>query len=179
MFFIPYFYLTIFVLIVKILLVLGSPNSPEGQLSEMALSRLEACCQLYSLEKAPIVLTGGFGAHFNTSDQPHAYYLRQYLLAHGIPPEAILGLVESANTVQDSTLSKWILDQYKPQEVVVITSDYHVPRAQVVFEAVYAPFRNLTYVGTSSANVDPAILLPLQQHEVRALQDLKDNGVRF
>lgn len=163
----------------KILLVLGSPNSPEGHLSEMAISRLEACCQLYSVEKASIVLTGGFGAHFNTSDKPHAYYLREQLLAGGIPPEAILGLVDSANTVQDATLSKWILAQYNPDEVVVITSDYHVPRARVVFEAVYAPFRNLTYVGTSSAKVAPDILEPLQKHEIRALQDLQDNGVRF
>jgi uncharacterized SAM-binding protein YcdF (DUF218 family) len=163
----------------KILLVLGSPNSSDGELSQMAISRLDVCWQWYATERTPIVLTGGFGAHFNTTDKPHAQYLKENLLARGVLSTDILALIESANTVEDAVLSKWIVETYTPQEVIVITSVYHLARAKMVFEAVYAPFQQLAFVPASTENLDCHVLDPLLRHEARALQDLKDNGVRF
>jgi uncharacterized SAM-binding protein YcdF (DUF218 family) len=163
----------------KIILVLGSPNSATGVLSLMAMSRLQVCRHLYVVEPRKIVLTGGYGAHFNTSDKPHAYYLREALLNANVPSNDILALVESRHSVEDATLSKWIIDKYSPEEITIVTSDYHVARAKVIFDAVYAPFKRFTFVPAPSAHIDRSIINPLVQHEQVALQDLLDNGVRF
>jgi uncharacterized SAM-binding protein YcdF (DUF218 family) len=163
----------------KLILVLGSPNDRQGNLSQMAQSRLEVCIKLYQEEAAKIVLTGGFGKHFNTSPHPHAFYLRQYLLRAGIPENDIAGLVESSHSVEDATLSKWIIDELKPEWIIVVTSDYHVMRAGIIFRAVYAPFDRFEIAGASSNLVDREVLQALKEHETVAVEDLTVNGVRF
>ncbi|GLU52093.1 YdcF family protein [Dyadobacter frigoris] len=163
----------------KIILVLGSPNEPDGTLSEMAKSRLTVCQKLYVSGTYKIVLTGGFGQHFNTSDKPHAYYLKQNLLSKNIREEDIIGLTESRHSVEDATLSKWIITQYKPEKIIIVTSDYHFDRAKLIFDAVYAPFTDFSFSLASSVNINPEILNQLIQHEKTALQDLRDHGVRF
>lgn len=64
----------------RIIIVLGSPNSNEGVLSEMVKSRVEVCLSLFEKNNTGIVLTGGYGAHFNTTGKPHAFYLKEALL---------------------------------------------------------------------------------------------------
>lgn len=163
----------------KIILVLGSPNEPDGTLSEMAKSRLAICRELYEPETYKIVLTGGFGSHFNTTDKPHSYYLKQNLVSENVREEDILALIESRHSVEDATLSKWIIAEYKPEEIIIVTSDYHFERVKMIFEAVYAPFTNFSFSIASSENVAFEILNPLIQHEKVAVQDLLDHGVRF
>lgn len=163
----------------KLILVLGSPNAADGALSVMAESRLQTCWSEYAKEPAKIILTGGFGAHFNTSDKPHAYYLKQKLISMGVLEADIVALVESAHSVEDATLSKWVIEAYHPEAMTIITSDYHYERSKIIFEAVYAPFQQFTFSLASSEKVKPEILEPLIRHENIALQDLLDNGVRF
>ncbi|MFD2932667.1 YdcF family protein [Spirosoma flavum] len=162
----------------KIILVLGSPNSSNGELSAMAFSRLQVCRQLYSAGLTKIVLTGGFGTHFNTTSKPHAHYLQQALLTSGVTTADVLALIESGNSVEDAKLSRWIIDLYKPDEIIIVTSDYHQARAKLIFETVYAPFTNITFAVASSEFIDPSIINPLKRHEEIALQDLVDHGVR-
>lgn len=163
----------------KLILVLGSPNAADGTLSAMAESRLQTCWSVYTKEPAKIILTGGFGAHFNTSNKPHAYYLKEKLISMGVLEADIVALVESRHSVEDATLSKWIIEVYHPEAMTIITSDYHYERARIIFEAVYAPFQHFTFSLASSEKVNPEILEPLIRHEKIALQDLLDNGVRF
>ena len=121
------------------IVVLGSPNSEDGELYSIAKERCELALAEYT--KRPgwkILLTGGYGAHFNTTDQPHAAYLRHYLVKRGIPSQAIVEFAESTNTLQDASISKPIVLKYNVSEIVVITSDYHIDRARYVFEREFA-----------------------------------------
>lgn len=163
----------------KIILVLGSPNEPDGTLSAMAVSRLDVCINLYKEGWDKIVLTGGFGTHFNTSPMPHAHYLRRDLMSKGVDANDILALVESRHSVEDATLSKWIVDDYKPEEIAIVTSDYHARRTRIIFDAVYAPFDRFHIVAASSEAVDGQLLRQLIEHEHKAVSDLLENGVRF
>ncbi len=63
----------------EVLIVLGSPNSPSGKLSDISLSRLNYCVNHYQPGNL-ILCTGGWGAHFNTSEHAHASLARQYLI---------------------------------------------------------------------------------------------------
>ena len=121
------------------IVVLGSPNSEAGQLSSIARERCELALAEYS--KRPewkFLLTGGYGVHFNTTDQPHAAYLKRHLVSRGIPAQDILEFVESTNTLQDASFSMPIVLKYGVPEIVVVTSDYHINRARYVFEREFA-----------------------------------------
>ena len=78
-----------------------------------------------------------FGEHFNTTDRPHAWYLKAWLVAHGVPEEDVLAFAESQSTIEDATLSYPIVRQYGARRAIVVTSDYHAARARYVFEHVY------------------------------------------
>ncbi|HET9914514.1 MAG TPA: YdcF family protein, partial [Anaerolineales bacterium] len=120
-------------------MILGSPNSADGKLYSVARGRCELALGEYA--KHPgwrILLTGGYGAHFNTTGRPHAAYLRDYLVERGVPAEAIVEFAESATTLEDASLSKPIVLKYGAPQILVVTSDYHIDRARYVFEREFA-----------------------------------------
>lgn len=122
-----------------LIVVLGSPNTDQGELYSIARERCDLA--LFEYARHPghkILLTGGYGAHFNTTNTPHAAYLKHYLTSQGIPDNQIVEFAESSNTLEDAALSKPIILKYGVREILVITSDYHVNRAQYVFEKEFA-----------------------------------------
>lgn len=117
-----------------IIMVLGSPNDASGNLGSVALGRCQEALSLW--HNSPdwcILLTGGYGEHFNTSAKPHAHYLKEHLIGHGVPPDKILEFAESRNTLEDAALAKPIVVSQGARTVTVITSDYHLARARFVF----------------------------------------------
>ena len=64
----------------QIVLTLGAPNDEQGNLSPMAVDRLECTLGLYlHNDDVKILCTGGFGESFNTTNHPHAYYSKRFL----------------------------------------------------------------------------------------------------
>jgi uncharacterized SAM-binding protein YcdF (DUF218 family) len=121
--------------ILGIIIVLGSPNSKHGELYNIAKQRCELGIHEYM--KHPdwkIILTGGYGAHFNEAPKSHAYYLQQYLTERGVPNQTIVDSVMSTNTLEDASFSKPTIIKYNVQELIIVTSDYHYDRAQYIFE---------------------------------------------
>lgn len=160
-----------------IIVVLGSPNSEAGELSSIAKERCELALAEYA--KRPdwkFLLTGGYGAHFNTTDQPHAAYVKRHLVSRGIAGQEILELVESTNTLQDASLSKPIIMKYRVPEIVVVTSDYHVARARYVFEREFADTEvRISFLASQTDEAACGFDLDAQKnHEQQALAKLKD-----
>ena len=161
-----------------IITVLGSPNDKSGKLYSIAIERCNEAVKLYKSNPGwKIVLTGGYGGHFNTTERPHAFYLKQYLVEHGIPENDILEFVESSNTLEDASLLKPIIIRYAIAFVVVITSDFHVERARYIFEREFSnnevrPFFVATETDESKCKLD---LNALKQHERKALLKLIEN----
>ncbi|HBC85412.1 MAG TPA: YdcF family protein [Lentisphaeria bacterium] len=156
------------------IIVLGSPNDSEGNLSSIAIERCQQTLAEYSRNPDAYILpTGGWGEHFNTTDKPHGYYLRQYLTAHGVPEGQILECAESANTIQDAMLSKPIVERQCITDLIVVTSDFHVPRAQFLFQREFPGIR-LSF-SASKTNLPEDDLIRRMQHEEKALAKLKQN----
>jgi uncharacterized SAM-binding protein YcdF (DUF218 family) len=158
------------------IVVLGSPNSEDGELYSIAKERCEVALAEYA--KRPdwkILLTGGYGAHFNTTDQPHAVYLRHYLVKRGVPGQAIMvEFAESANTLQDASLSKPIILKYQVSEIILITSDYHVDRARYIFEREFADTQvHIEFSVSKTEEVCELDLKALRKHEQEALAKLR------
>lgn len=157
-----------------IIVLLGSPNRDDGTLYDVARDRCEqAITEWRQHPGSKILPTGGFGDHFNTTDQPHAAYLRAYLHARGVPPQDVIEGAHSRNTIEDATLSFPIVQRHGASRAIVVTSDYHGARAQYVFGRSYAGVE-LTFALCPTDQATCELDLPaLVAHEREALANLK------
>lgn len=159
------------------IVVLGSPNSEKGELYSIAKERCDRAYELWkSLPHYKILMTGGFGAHFNKTAEPHAAYLKNHLVSLGIPESCFVEFAESQNTIEDASLSKPILLKYQVREAIIITSDYHFDRANYIFDRYFSDTEihfqfSITNTNESVCEFD---LEPIIRHEKEALAKLKN-----
>jgi uncharacterized SAM-binding protein YcdF (DUF218 family) len=156
-----------------VIIVLGSVNDAQGNLRSVGLERCERAWQFYCTHPDwKLLLTGGFGEHFNTTDRPHAVYLKRRL---GVPEEAFLPWAESHNTLEDTSLAKPILRAMGARRAAVVTSDYHLDRALFVFERKFAGagIALAFIVSETDESRCQSDLAALKQHEREALARLK------
>lgn len=104
-------------------LVLGAGIAANGQPSPYLRRRLDAAAELYRDGRVTTVLVSG---DHSTPYHDEPAVMRTYLLAHGVPDSAIVrddaGLDTHASCVRAH-------DVYGVDRAVVITQDYHLPRA--------------------------------------------------
>ncbi len=159
-----------------VIIILGSPNDDRGRLSATAQSRLDLGLAEYRKRpEAAILLTGGFGLHFNTSPRPHADYAREYLLGQGVPEAVFLEPALSSNTVEDAVLSKRILSGRNFDHALVVTSDYHIDRAEFIFSR-FLPGLEIGYCPARASQTEAECAACLA-HEQKALKALGDKGI--
>lgn len=86
-----------------IILILGSYNNDQGELSHIATSRLMKGISVYKEHgNSKILLIGGYGDHFNRANKPHTFYAKLFLIENKISEDDILGEVESTYTLEDA-----------------------------------------------------------------------------
>jgi uncharacterized SAM-binding protein YcdF (DUF218 family) len=157
-----------------IILLLGSPSDERGELLSVARERCERAILEYRRHRGfKILPTGGFGTHFNTTDKPHATYLRAYLIAHGIPQDDILGFAESRNTIEDARLSYPLVKESGVSRAIVVTSDYHGARAEYVFRRAFPDIQLCFSLCTTDRDNCDLDLAALEAHERSALAKLR------
>ena len=161
----------------EVIVVLGSPNFPDGTLGPIALDRLLGCLGIFDPTKHKILCTGGFGTHFNTSPIAHANYLKDFLIQKGVPSTAFLPLALSSNTVEDAVMSLSILKKHEYKDLIIITSEYHVARVEFIFTEILKDF-NLSFKAVAHHSIDD-VLEPLIQHEKMAMDQLNSNGLYY
>ena len=160
----------------RIIIILGSPNDPDGMLSETAKSRLELCLEVYK-ENDRIICTGGWGAHFNTSERPHSFYAEKYLKEKGVPFSCFLNPVLSSNTVEDAVMAKKILSKHQQPELIVLTSDFHVQRAELIFKEILKEY-DITFLGAKN-RLSTKQLEKVTEHEKRSIDSILRNGLYY
>jgi uncharacterized SAM-binding protein YcdF (DUF218 family) len=159
-----------------IIIILGSPNDEQGNLSEMATKRLAQGLSEWRKHKGyKILCTGGFGEHFNTTDRPHALYAVQHLIGKGVSKSDILEIVKSRNTVEDAVLSKPIIVKHGVSTLVIVSSDFHMDRVRHVFKRVFKGF-DLTF-SSAKTFFSKERIRALRNHEKRELDYLKKKGI--
>lgn len=155
----------------KFIVVLGAANDDSGVLSPDARARADAALsEWHSDTAARLVLTGGFGEHFNVTTTPHHDFVADYLFQRGLPSKAIFATVGSRNTVEDARMSAVILGaEHGSVCIVVVTSDYHTIRARLLFtEAlpVGAPLQ----IRSAISGASPVVLADRLMHEAEAIR---------
>ena len=109
------------------IIVLGAQIKPDGTPSVQLGWRLEAAAEAYRKKPVPVVVCGARG-----KDEPmtEAEGMKKYLTGKGIPEKDILEDPASFNTRQNlKNAAALLADMSNVQRVLIVTSDYHVPRS--------------------------------------------------
>jgi uncharacterized SAM-binding protein YcdF (DUF218 family) len=111
------------------IIVLGAQVKAWGEPSEALLRRMTLALSHYRAYPRMIVCCGGQGA-----DEPMAEgdFMRDWMIEQGVPPESVISENTSRNTRENIAGAKKIMDEYGLSRALVVTSDYHLPRALAV-----------------------------------------------
>lgn len=162
----------------SVIIVLGAPNDDQGNLSDIALSRCQTALKAYrESPQSKLLLTGGFGAHFNQTDTPHAMHGQRYLISQGVPETAFTDIALSRFTFEDATLAIAIIEKLQCRELCVVTSEFHMPRAKLIFSQIFANLA-LSYLEAATP-VSADKLQLLMQHELSVMDREKANLASF
>ena len=114
------------------IIVLGAQVQPDGNPSVQLAWRLDKGLEAWQRRRVPMVLCGARGGN---EPMPEAEAMRNYLTARGVPEEDLLLDPDSFNTNQNLENAQRLLSSRPEiQKVLIVTSDYHVPRAMAIAE---------------------------------------------
>jgi uncharacterized SAM-binding protein YcdF (DUF218 family) len=155
---------------VPIMVVLGAPNDDDGRLLAVATGRAEAAVREQRRNPSwPLILTGGFGDHFNRTARPHFEYVAAFLEAQGVPRSAVLASLPSSNTFDDARQVAELLAGQSAVTLRVVTSDFHASRARLLFQRAFAGRQLDLEMVVAPAGVAPEELSRLLRHEAEAV----------
>ena len=109
------------------IIVLGARVWPDGRLSDSLTYRCESALAAWREELAPALIV--CGAQGGDEPMPEAIAMRDWLMAQGVPEEAILVEGASFNTEQNLDNARALMDVRGWKSAIVVTSDYHLQRA--------------------------------------------------
>ena len=113
------------------IIVLGAQVKPDGTPSLQLQWRIDAAAQAWKERNCIVVACGAQGAN---EPSPEALVMRDELVKQGVPEEMILTDADSFNTRQNIANAIKLLEGREVDHVLVVTSDYHLPRAMAIAE---------------------------------------------
>ncbi|MCD4802093.1 MAG: YdcF family protein [Anaerolineales bacterium] len=121
----------------------GGGLLPNGSLPPWTLARLERAKALKSHTRWIAFLSGGT-VHkpppLNENGYPifESRAAAEYLVQQGVDAAQLLTEISSYDTIGNAYFSRLLFaEPIKMQQLLVITSDFHLPRTQAVFEWIY------------------------------------------
>lgn len=111
------------------IVVLGAQVKPDGQLSLQLTWRMDEAYALWEKQPCLIVTCGAQGAN---EPAPEGQVMKEYLMAKGVPEGQILVDDTSFNTRQNLRNAARLLESAGAKQVMIVTSDYHLPRAMAL-----------------------------------------------
>ena len=119
------------------IIALGAQVKEDGEPSVQLRWRLDKALEMYRLSPCVIVVCGAQGGN---EPRPEADVMRELLIADGVPSDMIYTDPHSMDTRQNMDNAKRILDSLGLSKPLVVTSDYHLPRAmEIAADAGFTP----------------------------------------
>ena len=113
------------------IIVLGAQVKPSGEPSLQLQWRIDAAAKAWQERQSLVVVCGAQGANEPTTE---ASAMRAKLIKQGVDEADILMDEESFNTRQNIANAVKLLEGRDVDHVLVVTSDYHLPRAMAIAE---------------------------------------------
>ena len=112
------------------IVVLGAQILQTGEPNTQLAWRLDAALEAWRKHQVPIVTCGAQGSD---EPMPEAIAMRDYLMKHGVAEELIRMDTTSFNTKQNlQNAGKLLKEMTGIRKVLIVSSDYHVPRAMML-----------------------------------------------
>jgi uncharacterized SAM-binding protein YcdF (DUF218 family) len=109
----------------------------------------------------------------------------RYLMDAGIPPEQILTETQSYDTIGNAFFSRVVhADPLGLRRLLIITSEFHLPRTEAVFRWVYGlepkalPY-DLHFEGVADPSMDPEVMREREGRERKSLSETADLARRM
>ena len=113
------------------IIVLGAQVKPDGTPSLQLQWRIDAAAQAWKDRNCLVVVCGAQGSN---EPAPEAHVMREELIKQGVDADSILMDDQSFNTRQNIANAVKLMEGREVSHVLVVTSDYHLPRAMAIAE---------------------------------------------
>lgn len=162
---------------IKTIILLGASNNGKGELSQMAIDRLECAYSVYlNNNNVNFLCTGGFGEHFNTTKIPHAEYLKQWLQRKGVKENDFLPYILSSNTNEDIQELNKVINQISTDLLIIITSNFHIKRVRMLYD-IFICHKDVLFISATSRLKNDELLNRIA-HEERAVKLLNSKAYK-
>lgn len=111
------------------IIVLGAQVLPSGEPSVQLRWRLDKARECYAQSPCYVVVCGGRGVR---EPAPEGDVMRAVLLSEGLPEEHVISEPVSADTKENIRNAWAILQEKGCTKPLIVTSDYHLPRALAI-----------------------------------------------
>ena len=136
-------------------IVLGFGLDAKGKLPKIFLSRLNKAIELYRRNLFRKIIVAG-GLTNKRLSLTEAEAMKRYLIRKGLPSADILKEESSSDTIGNAFfVKKKILQKKKWKRIIIITSDFHVERAKIIFRKVYGRNFFMKFIGTKTFYIPP------------------------
>ena len=132
-----------------VMIILGSNVLPNGEPNTVLEARLREALARYQADPLPIVCCGAQGPD---EPMPEGEAMKAWLVKNGVPQDAVTAETASFNTYENIGNALSLLPQ-GAKKALIVTSDYHVPRAIRIARAK----------GLEAAGLASPIWLPLNR----------------
>ncbi len=128
------------------IIVLGGGLTADCKLAASLQARMDKGIELYRKSYATrMILTGGL--QLNSDGCFEAEAMRAYALQQNVPAEVLIKESKALNTYQNAYHSATIMKMRSMKSALIVTSDFHLKRANLIFEQY-----NIDYQMVPSAN---------------------------
>ncbi len=158
-------YLSVYPDWASVCIVLAGGIDAHGHIHADTMARCDAGLQLLDEEVVErLVLTGGMRA----AGKSEARAMADYLVARGAPRSRLVLEERSRDTIGNAVYTKRLLVRASARRFILVTSDYHLARALMIFRHVFSG--KDVFKGVAAPSVDPAVHR-LHELDMRQLED--------
>jgi len=135
------------------IVVLSNRINLDGTLQEDVRARMDKAIQIYNLgDVETLTASGNHDPKDKDAICNHAEAMRRYAITQGVLPEKILKEDTSLETVGQAYFTKVNLALPRNWEkLVVVSSDYHLPRVIRIFDLIFGPQFLMLYANSQTA----------------------------
>lgn len=123
----------------EVIVVLGAAVRADGTPSAALIRRAQHAARLFLAgEGAYVVVSGGRTRAQCAGGLPpcsESRAMREVLVAAGVPADRIVEEDRSTRTLENATCVRALMDREGWERVLLVTDDYHLPRALMTFRA--------------------------------------------